>query len=377
MSERLSSIRLTARCFARFITHGFARAVSLAPKSIVIVQFGKLGDMVCTTPMFRAIKKTFPDTRVIVVGDKVGGQVLAGNKDVDRYIFCGRNIELALQELCAERPNVGITIGPSSRAFALLYLADIPTIIAPRIEGGRSSEGRLYRLLRRLGILVPHTIGSYAPREYLRLLEPIGIVADDTQKHLSISLQTKQKIEEFWIQQGLVGKFVVGISPSAGNKIKQWPPNRFAAVANHLHKVYGAAVLIIAGPNDQKEVGAMRAALTVPVVDSSGAFSIEELKAVVGKLSLFISVDTGPIYIAEAFDVSTIDIVGPVDENEQPPIGPHHIVMVPTQRTSPELYVMNPYHYNYAEARRQVESITVEHVKAAIDLLVPKIQARV
>ena len=34
---------------------------------------------------------------------------------------------------------------------------------------------------------------------------------------------------------------------------------------------------------------------------------------------LFISVDTGPIYIAEAFNVPTVDIVGPVDENVQPP----------------------------------------------------------
>ena len=56
-------------------------------------------------------------------------------------------------------------------------------------------------------------------------------------------------------------------------------------------------------------------------VNTDGLFSLDELKALIQRLSLFISVDTGPIYIAEAFDVPTIDIIGPMDENEQPPRG--------------------------------------------------------
>ncbi len=359
---------LLARCGLRFVVCGTSKKEVHHPKSVVIVQFGKLGDMVCTTPMFRAIKKSSPDTRVVVVGDRVGGQVLAGNTDVDRYIVCGQGIGSALRELASEAPEAGITTGPSSRAFSLLYLAGIKTIVAPRVEGGISSEGRMYRLLRALAIIVPHRMEHYAPREYLRLLEPLGIKSDNTAKHIAVAPSAWGTIEQFWCKHGLEGRRVVGMSPSAGNKIKQWPPERFAAVAGHIHAA-GAAVLIVAGPGDAKEVSAMRAALQVPVVDASGAFSIEELKAAIAKLALFISVDTGPIYIAEALNIPTVDIVGPVDEREQPPIGLHHAVVVPPGRAKPELYVMNPYSYNYAEAVRQVESITVEQVAAAADAL--------
>jgi heptosyltransferase II len=368
MSARFSNLVFLLRCLGRFVLQGRATRLPTHPKTLVIVQFGKLGDIVCTTPMFRAVKQTFPHTRVLVVGDKVGKQVLAGNHDVDRYIVCGTDIAEALAELKKEAPEVGITTGPSSRAFALLYLAGIPCVVGPRVEGVKSSEGRLYRLLRGLGVQVPHRMGHYAPREYLRLLEPLGVHAQDTQKHLAISPEAKDKVEEFWHRQGLVGQRVVGISPSAGNKIKQWPPERFAAVAAHVHHK-GAKVLLIAGPGDTEEVEAMHAALKVPVIDAAGAFSIEELKAAVARLSVFVSVDTGPIYIAEALGVPTVDIVGPVDEREQPPIGERHVVVVPPSRIRPELYVMNPYHYDRAEALRQVESITVEAVNAAIDTL--------
>ncbi len=342
------------------------------PKSVVIVQFGKLGDMVCTTPMFRAIKKASPHTRVIVVGDGVGEQLLAGNPDVDRYIVCGVDIAPALEVLRREAPEVGITAGPSIRAFALLYLAGARLVVAPRVEGIGSSESRSYKLIRLLGVLAPHRIGRYAPREYLNLLEPIGIRADDTAKHLAYAPAAAARVETLLNEQVPKGAFLVGMASSAGNKLKDWPAERLAAVADHLSARYSATVLILGGPGDKPESEAVRKYLAPATAyhDLTGALSIEELKAVVARLKLFISVDTGPIYIAEAFGIPTIDIVGPMDEREQPPRGPRHLVVVPPGRTKPELYIMSPGHYNKAEARRQAESITVEQVVSAVDTLV-------
>jgi len=93
----------------------------------------------------------------------------------------------------------------------------------------------------------------------------------------------------------------------------------------------------------------------------TGRINIDELKAVVARLDLFISADTGPIYIAEAFQVPTVDIVGPVDEKEQPLIGLRNLIVV-AKRKRPELKVMNARFYNEEEARRQVEEIKLEKV---------------
>ncbi|MDB5225311.1 MAG: hypothetical protein JWL87_263 [Candidatus Adlerbacteria bacterium] len=375
MRERLTNLILLARCGLRFIRHGSAKKIPSYPRSVVIVQFGKLGDMVCTTPMFRAIKNTSPSTRVIVVGDKVGGQILAGNTDVDRYIVCGKDIRAALVELKKEGVQAGITAGPSIRAFCLLYLAGMPLVLAPRVEGSESSESRLYRLVRRLGVLMPHTIGSYAPREYLRLLEPLGIQTDDTTKHVAVAPEAAARVDALLRESRAESAFLVGISASAGNKIKNWLPERFAAVAEHLAGRYGATIVLIGGPGDKQESDAVRAHSPADMrcIDTTGALSVEELKALVARLGLFISVDTGPIYIAEALGVPTIDIVGPMDEREQPPIGERHAVVVPPFPRKPQLYIMSPGNYNYAEARRQAESISVAQVVAVADELMGRV----
>ncbi len=258
------------------------------------------------------------------------------------------------------------------RAFALLYLAHIRTIVAPRVVGGVSMESRLYKVLAHLGIEVEHRIGQYAPREYLKALEPIGIVAEDTTKHLAHTAQAAARMQEYIGPHASTR--LVGISPAAGNRIKQWPPERFAAVANQLAQ-RGFTIVVLGGKNDTKEVEAMLAQLSpeTKVLNLAGKISIDELKALMQHLSLFISVDTGPIYIAEAFGIPTVDIVGPVDEREQPPIGEKHVVLVP-QRTKAELYVMNPYPKDPTEARRQTESITAQQVIEATDALIERLE---
>ena len=212
---------------------------------------------------------------------------------------------------------------------------------------------------------------SYAPREYLKLLEPVDIISNDTTKHLGFSDEAKRNIEMFFETNAFnSGDLIVGISPSSGNKIKNWPADRFAKVAEYLFDKHGAKVVITGSNNDKVEVDKLIDFLTNKnrVINALGVFSQDELKAFISKIDLFVSVDTGPIYIAEAFNVATIDIVGPVDEHVQPPIGQLHKV-VKADRKNAEIYIMNSRVYDKKEALRQVNDITVDMVIKECDEL--------
>ncbi len=52
-------------------------------KNVAVIQMAKLGDMVCTTPMFRAIKLAHPEWRLIVVGNLINKNLLSYNNDID------------------------------------------------------------------------------------------------------------------------------------------------------------------------------------------------------------------------------------------------------------------------------------------------------
>jgi heptosyltransferase II len=355
-----------AGCYA--LLRGKALTRPCAVERVAVIQMAKLGDMVCTTPLLRAIKRAHPKAQVTVVGNALNQEVLKGNNDRDEYVVFGGIGAMVKRLRCGNYDAVVVAGAPDFSSVAVAYLAGAPLVVAPEVKEGDSPLNDVwYRLLCRLVTTVPHRMGHYAPREYLRLLEPLGIHAEDTTKHLAYSLQAAQTAQEFLAP---IKRPIVGISPGAGNKIKQWPPERFAAVADALLRERGASVVVLGGARDREEAREMLAHCKEPVVEALEKFSIDELKAIIAGLDLFVAVDTGPIYIAEAFGVPTVDIVGPMDEREQPPRSEKHIVVVPPSRTKPAIQLFRAKWYNHAEARRQAESISVQAVlKACIQLL--------
>lgn len=338
-------------------------------RTVAIVQNMKMGDMVCTTPLFNALKRQIPGVRVVVCGDAINKELLSGHPSVDRYVHFNHNdVTSTVQCLKSESIDVGITPGPNALGLAVLTISGATSIVVPQVRGGKSPyEGRWYKFLRRFVVTVPHTMGTYAPREYLRLLEPLSVYTDDTTKTLYVS---KDAENESAVILGAYN-FFVGISPAAGNKIKQWPAKRFARVADLLIEKYNARVVIFGTQGDSEEIDTMLSSMDHrdATVVLRGKVSIEGLKAVTKRLSLFISADTGPIYIAEAFGVPTIDIVGPVDEREQPPQSSQNIVLAPKSPRIPQLHVLDARSYDPVEARLQAENVSVERVAEAIESL--------
>ena len=372
--ERFTNLLLIIAVFMYSIIRGKAVEVYPNSKKIIVVQNAKLGDMVCTTAIFRAIKTHIPDAYIVVMGNKINKEILYGNTDVDEYIIFGKRFFKLLNIIKGHSFDFGCILTLDSYAFSLLFLGGVKAISLPIIKNGYSPyETKTYKIARKKGILIPHHMGSYAPREYLRLLEPLSIFTEDTTKHLTFSSGANNKAEELFGRYK--DRMFVGISLTAGNKIKEWPVVRFAEVANHVASKYGAVIVIIGAPNDSKYSEEMKGCLDkgVQYIDTTGTLSIDDLKAIISRLNLFISVDTGPMYIAEAFKIPTIDIVGPIDEKEQPPIGKWHKVVV-APRKSPQLYIMNARLYNKKEARRQVESITVDMVIEVFEELYPLIR---
>lgn len=377
-SKRINTAELLLRCVARALLHGRADRVPQNISTIIVMPDGKLGDVVCGTPVLAAIRSNFPKAKIIVGGNStLHKALLADSALVDEYLESGNDVS-ALEKIRTCRADAALLTGPSFTAAALLYLSDIPFIVTPSVVGGSSPhETRPYNVLKRLVVTFPYRKGDYAPRERLRVLEPLGITCEDTTKHLGFSEGAGKKVQQFLADNGVdtIHDFIIGISPSAGHKIKEWPEERFAEVADYLIEKYHAKIILIGGQSDAQKIQKVlaRATNAEAIINTQGAFDLDELKALVSRLSLFVSVDTGPIYIAEAFGVPTIDITGPIDENEQPPRGRLHRNVVPPNRKRPELSVLDARSYNREEALRQVLSITVSLVEIEIDLLMKDI----
>src|SRR3989344_999116 len=253
MIQKFKRLIILIRIIFKVISSGKANKEVLNPKNILIIQTAKMGDMVCTTPMFRAVKNKFPNSVLTVVGDNLNKEILLGNPDVDNYVIWNKKDPISLiEEIKKYHFDFACITAPNFEGLALLLLSDIKLVVCPKIENGKSPyETRPYRIIRRFAVTKPHSMGTYAPREYLRLLEPIGIFSEDTKKTLYYSDNAKKRVEEFFAKNNVEERdFLVGVSPSAGNKIKRWPEEHFAGVADYLKEKYKAKILIFGGSKD-------------------------------------------------------------------------------------------------------------------------------
>jgi heptosyltransferase-2 len=377
LSTIIKNILLIFRCLISFVLHGKADKKVFSPKSVVIIQRAKLGDMIVTTSMFRAVKKVYPSCKVTVVGSAINKQVLEGNPDIYKYIVWEDDVSKMITKLNEGQYDFGCMTAPNFHSLCVLYLSGIKSISAPLITNGWSPyETRSYKIIRNFVIKTEHRMREYVPRQFLRLLEPLNIFTDDTTKYIYWSKEAELKITDFISKLESNQSMLIGVMPGAGNKIKQWPAERFSEVADYLIEKYKAYVLIIGSESNRKEIDETLVSIrNKDCVSECSSMSIDELKALVSKLTMTVSVDTGPVFIAEACGVPTLDIAGSIHPSEMSPNdGKYHIVVV--SEGEPEIFTMNARIINFEKAKEQIESITVSMVTKKADELIEKIRNR-
>jgi heptosyltransferase-2 len=380
MQTYIENLALLAICFLYRIVRGKADKAPATLRRVLVMQNAKIGDMICATPIFQALKEKFPEAHLTVSGNAINKLVMEDNPDMDEYLVYFHHFIPLWKAARKNKYDAVFITTPDSIAVAAFYLAGVPFVVAPHVVGGPAwVEPRSYQYLRRLVSTVPHTMYTYVPREFLRVLEPVGIYTDDTTKHLGFKPEVGQKVEDFLRSRGSIPgeDFLVGIAPSAGNKVKNWYPERYQQLIKYLRQKYQAKIIIIGSKADRKEMDAVIEGLAADdFIDASVLALIGELKALCSKLDLFISGDTGPIHVADALRIPTVDILGPVGEVEMPPRGPFNRNVFPP-RDKPVLFAMtvSAKAYDMEEAKRQMDQTTVEMVISVVDKLIADVRS--
>jgi lipopolysaccharide heptosyltransferase II len=110
-----------------------------------------------------------------------------------------------------------------------------------------------------------------------------------------------------------VGAVCVGIHASGGRLVKQWHPGRFAEVAAALGREYGATIVLTGSPGDVELVRAVEAGVpgSVRVLNLCGQGDVLDLAAVLERLAVFVTGDTGPMHLAAAVETPVVALFGP------------------------------------------------------------------
>jgi ADP-heptose:LPS heptosyltransferase len=106
---------------------------------------------------------------------------------------------------------------------------------------------------------------------------------------------------------------VVAIHPSGGRLVKQWPIARWAEVAARLQREHNATVLITGSTADRPLAADLLKGLPQRGQDLTGKLTLREMLAVLERLDLFLSPDTGPMHMAASVNARALAVFGPSD----------------------------------------------------------------
>ena len=126
------------------------------------------------------------------------------------------------------------------------------------------------------------------------------------------------------------GNRLIGVHASGGRPSKQWHPERFAAAAETLARRLNATLVLTGSEADRALVDRLKDALgDVPVVDAVGRLDLPGLMALLGRLEVLLTGDTGPMHLADAVGTPIVALFGPsAPERYGPRDAPHRILRI-------------------------------------------------
>jgi len=280
-------------------------------KRILITRTDRIGDVVLSTPVIKALRDAYPHAYIAMIVAPSARDIVDGNPYLDEVIIYDKfakhkswyNSMKFARVLAKKRFDVAVILHPTNRMHLVTFFAGIKR----RVGWNRKLGGLLTERVRHL-----KQFGQKHELDYsLDLLRHLGIEARDRQLHMPI-----KETSEAWIRELLRGEKVSAkdkilvIHPGASCPSKVWDADRFSEAADSLSKRYGLKVIIVAGPKDTALAARVTRRMHVRAIDLAGMTSVSQLASVLKRASLFISNDSGPVHIGSAVGVPVISIFG-------------------------------------------------------------------
>ncbi len=329
-----------------------------APERILIVrQHNQMGDMVCATPCFRAVRETWPDAEIALVCAPVNRDVVLHSPHLDRvFLFdkraCTRPGPLLdfVGGLRRFRPDLALVLNSVSWSVTSAALA---AASGARILVGSDSTPYGYDVSRHAYSLVMPSFPEFdghAVDHNLAPLEAVGIAPSDRATVVVPADEERRRAEE--IEADVPGEGPLWVMhPGAGKTQNLWPVERFAAVAASAVRE-GRRMLVLQGPADGAVLEAFRremAGLLSPECHDGWLelppVTVGVCAALLERADRFLCNDTGLMHVAGAVGAPTVALFGPTDPGVW---APRHPALRPLRDGSGDLMALSTEHVEAA-----------------------------
>ena len=314
------------------------------PRRILVRATNWVGDAVMTLPALEALALACPQAELQVLAKPWVDAVYRGQPGVSRVLtYDAKGVHRGLRgrlKLARQLRGLGFD-------WALLFQNAFDAAFISRLAGipvrlGYTTDGR--------GLLLSHGVAKtpevrkiHETAYYLNILhrsavipqapEPTGVAPRLFLDEADVSWAL-----EFLAENGLGrGERLLGLAPGAAfGPAKMWPAERFAQTARMLMPEGFGAVLLFGSKGEAGACGKVEAWLDgVKTVNLAGRTSLGQALALLTRLRLFLTNDSGLMHAAAALGIPTCAVFGSTNPATTSPLGPRTRVIRKPVECSP------------------------------------------
>lgn len=297
-------------------------------KNILIVrQHNQLGDMLCSLPLFAAVKKKYPNAEVTVVASPDNYEILnsPSNSYIDHLILYKKDSAKALlnfySKLKKRKYDIGIV--PSTVSFSKTSHL-INHLSGAKIRVGVSKIGPL---INESDFLLDvkkefnwdqekDKTKVHQWERNLSIVKQIGCIL--TANEISNVSLCLSKNELSYADKYIADHFpkdavVIGLHPGAGKPPNRWDVKNFIKLSKKLSANPNVKLLVTGGHMDKEVLEnfkkkASEEKLKIVFLENE---KIRNVAAILSKLDLYITNDTGTMHVAGFVKTKLVSLFGP------------------------------------------------------------------
>jgi len=274
-------------------------------KKILVIRVEHIGDVLLTTPTFRALKEKYPKAQIDVLVRSFSKQVLENNKNANPIVFNPPWLSMkgSISEVLKMIPRL-----KNKYDVVIDMHGDPRNIIFSKLVGGYS----IGYGIRGFGFLLNKTVKydkrlKHTIERNLDVVRSIG--ADTKNKNMEFNLTKKDILFANKI------KNAVCINAGAARERKLWDNEKWAKVADSISKKY--KIIFTGSSSEKKSINEIiKHMKSTNYLNLCGKTNLTQLGAVIKKCKLFIGADSGPMHIAKAVNTKIVAIFGTEDPRQ-------------------------------------------------------------
>lgn len=286
-----------------------------SPKRILVVRTDRIGDVVLSTPLIRALRRSFPAAYIAALVQPYAKDLLLGNPHLNAILTDDAQGEHSgrkgfwrqVRTLRAHHFDTALLLLPTERLAWMLFATGI-----------RRRVGVGFKLYEALTLMKTVSRRKYIPLRHeadycLDLGRAVGAVSQDLSTETFVTDEEKDRARALLVSARLLGigesdPSIVLIHPGHGRSAPNWKVDHYVELAAKFLRDPGVRVVVTGSPGERGYSASFSTLQSPHIADVIGKLTLRELMALISVSSVVVSASTGPMHLAASLGVPTVSM---------------------------------------------------------------------